>query len=91
MRSGAGLRMILNGEYWPIGEAHTGQRAIVEIPMREPRVGGQALRIDAVVVILGGDLHPTPLQIAHRLVAAMVAKFQLIGLGTQRAGDDLVS
>ena len=51
---------------------------------------GHRLRGHRVVVVLAGDLDPSRFLVAYRVVGAVVAEAQLVGVEPERAPEDLV-
>ena len=89
--AGAGLRVILHAEDRAVGQAQPFHRAVVEVAVGDLHVGGQRILLDRVVMVLRGDLHVGRAYVAHRLVAAVVPKLELIGAAAQRQTDNLVA
>ncbi len=68
-----------------------GERVVVQIHVRHRDVVRQALRIHIEVVVLGRDLDFACLQVLDRMIAAMVAELELVGLAAQREAEQLMS
>ena len=90
MWSGTRLWVILHTEHRAVGQAHPFDCAVIQILVRDFHVAGQCIGINCVVVVLRRDLHIAHIHIADRLVAAMMPKFELIGVATQSAPDNLM-
>ena len=52
---------------------------------------GQRVGVDGEVVVLAGDLDLAGRDVAHRVVAAVVAERQLEGVGADRPAEQLVA
>ena len=66
-------------------------RVVVEIDVRHLEALRNRLGQHREVVVLGRDLDRPRLQVLHRMVAAPVAEFQLIGLGTAGQANHLMA
>ncbi len=52
--------------------------------MRKLGASRQRLRIDREAMILRGDLHPPRAQIHHRMIRAVMAEAELVGVAAER-------
>ena len=59
--------------------------------MAHLRPARQPVGVDREVVVLAGDLHLAGGQVAHRVVAAVVAERELHGVGAERPTEELVA
>ena len=64
---------------------------VIQINPIHGHLGRQRRRIHRKTMVLGSDLHPTRLQIFHRLISAPMPKLQLEGLATQRLAKNLMT
>ena len=80
-------------------DRHDGQRpvadalygAVVQVDVAYLDLRGQAVGVDGVAVVLGGDVDAAGREVPDWVVGAAVAEFQLEGLGAEGAGEDLVA
>ncbi len=92
MWPGAGFRVVLYAEQRQRAMPHPLERVVVQIDMRQIHFALlQRVGIDGVVMIVRRDLHLARAGMLHRMVAAMMAEFQLVSLATQCQADELVS
>ena len=54
-------------------------------------VGGQAVRVDVVIVILRGDFHLACLVVEDGMIAAVMPEFELVGFSAEREAEELVA
>ena len=90
MGAGSGLGVVLHAEGGQISAAQSLDDPVVEIDVGHlggaQRVGGHR-----IVVILRGDLHSSRRQPLDRVVPPVVAERELVGGGTQSAGQQLMA
>ena len=92
MRTGARLRMILHAKERQRAMAKTFKRIVVQVDMRQIHLALlERVRIDGKVMVVRGDLDFARLRMLHRMVAAMMSKFQLVGLAAKRKTNQLMS
>src|SRR5271168_5084948 len=91
MRPRRSLRMILHGEKRQRFVPQSLQRVVVQIYMRQLNlVGIDRLRIDSEVVVVRRDLHLAVGHILNRMISAVMAELQLVGLATERKASKLM-
>src|SRR5947209_1206509 len=91
VRPGTCLRVILNAEHRIRLVLQTRQCLVVQVSVCLLNVLRKRVRIDIEVVILSRNLDLACLVIHDRVIAAMVAELQLVGLAAQRQPKDLVA
>jgi hypothetical protein len=74
-----------------ITHSHAFVGFVVQVDVGDVDLVGQRGCIDAEVVVLAGDLHRPGRQSAHRMVGTVVAEGQLVGGGTERTGEQLMT
>src|SRR5471030_2597333 len=91
VRTGRGFRMVLHAEDRMVAQPEAFERLIVEIHVRDFHVARvERIRVHREAVIVRRDLHLLRYFVAHRMVGAAVAEFQLIGLAAKREPQQLV-
>src|SRR5712692_6812481 len=91
MRSRRGLRLILHAEQRQVPVPQAFKRIVVQVHVRELDFAlWQRFRIDREIVIVGGDLDLSRLQLFHGMIAAMVPELQLKSLAAKRNSDELM-
>ena len=88
--AGAGLGVVLDAECGQVSAAQALHGVVVEVDVGDVGTGYGAVG-HTEVVVLAGDLHRSGGQVAHRVVAAVVAEGELVGLPAQRRGQELVA
>src|SRR5262252_5224501 len=92
VRSGRRLGVILHAEQWRLLVAHAFARMVVQVDMRDFHVARRKrVRIDRETMILRGNLHLFGQQILHRMIRAVVPKFQLEGFAAKSQPAKLMS
>ena len=106
MRTGAGFGVVLDGRAGHVLESEPLHGAVVEVDVRQlggPEVGLPAHRLvvfdrlgparseHGEAVVLAGDLGPARGQVLDRVVGAVVAEGQLVGLEADRPAEQLVA
>ena len=72
--------------------AHAFQRLVVEIDVRQFHFAlRQRIGIDGEIMVVRGDLDFAAGQLLHRMIAAVVAEFQLKGLASKGNAGELMS
>ena len=79
--------MVLDGEDRQLFVAQAFYRAVVQVYMAHLEAVFQAVRVNGIAVVLGGDVNPAGGQLTDRVVAAAVAELELEGLSPKGAGD----
>src|SRR6185436_18305510 len=86
------LRMILNAEGRHRSVFHPFNGVVVQIEVRNiDLVQVQTFRIDREAVILCGNLYLLALEIQHRMIAAVMAEFQLVRFAAESEAHDLMA
>ncbi len=68
------------------------ERIVIQVDVRQVDFSlVDRLRIDGVVVVVGGDFYFAAVRVLHRMVAAMVAKFEFISLAAECEADELMA
>ena len=83
--------MVLDGESLVIGRGQPFAAVVVEVDVGGGYAGWQGGRIHGEAMIVAGNLYSAAFGNLHRLVAAAVAKFELVGLRAQRQTQNLMS
>jgi hypothetical protein len=85
--------MELDGEDWEVAVGQSFDRAVVEIHQRDVPVAiaGDAGVLDLIAVVLRGDRDAPVARVADGVVAAAVPKLELVRLGADGAGEELVA
>src|SRR5471032_2926329 len=91
VRSRRRFRVSLEAERGFVGGRKTLQRAVEQRRMRDLCVGGQRGGIDGETVVLRRDHYAAVLEILHRMIRAVMARFHLHGLGSYGQTHDLRS
>ena len=92
MRSGRGFGMILHAKQRLAEMPKTRNRAVIHVPMGNFAAQTfKAGRIDAKTVILTRDLHSAGDAVAHRLIGAAMAEFELERLCAKRQSQKLMA
>src|SRR5437667_1102269 len=73
LRAGAGLRMVLDREYWFSDQAQPFVGPVEEREVGRLDEPGQALRVDDKAMVLAGDLDLAGAQILYRVIGAAMA------------------
>jgi hypothetical protein len=82
--------MVLHGEGAVGGGGQPFAAVVVEVDVRGDDASGQSGRVYGETVIVAGDLHRAALRYLHRLIAAAMAEFELVGLRPQRQPQNLM-
>ena len=64
---------------------------VVKVRMGQSYLAAEAPDVDAVVMVLRGDLDPFSGQVLHGMVTAMVAEFKFVRPAAHRQAEDLVA
>ena len=88
--AGAGLRMELNSEAVLLRIVQSFAAAVVGVDIGQPGDARHGIAVHGIAVILAGDVASTGGAVLHRLVAAPVAVFQLIGFSAHGQGHELM-
>ena len=84
--------MVLYTEHMIFDHPHTFHSVIQKVYVGNLQTGtGKTLGIYRIGVVLRGDFHLSGLQILHRMVAATMTEFQLIGFGAIGQRNNLMS
>src|SRR5271166_6317298 len=75
MRPRTCLGMPLKAERGPVGERETLQRAVEERLVRDAHVRGQRRGVHREAVVLAGDHYAPAVEVLHRVVSTVMAKF----------------
>ena len=89
--TGAGLGVVLHAEGGRVEHAQALAHAVVEVDVAHLGPAGEPVGVDGEVVVLAGDLHLAGGQVAHGVVAAVVAERELHGVGAERPAEELVA
>ena len=92
MRSGACLRVVLHAQQRHGAVAQAFQCLVIQIDVGQLNlVRVQRVRVDRVIVVLACNLDPARGKLLDRVVAAVVAEFQLERPAAERLPDELVA
>src|SRR6266481_2419236 len=102
VRSGRGLRVVLDAESRRVQQPQALDHAVVEVDVGDlgwPEVGvedsaglpGPGGQRDGEAMIVAGDLHPAGAQVLHRLVHPAVAETKLVGAEAERPAAHLAA
>ena len=91
VRTRRGFGVILDAKDWQFFVPHSFDCAVVQIYVRDLDVFRQRIRIDSEPVILRGDRDLAVAQIFHRLIRAMMSKFQFECRSSERESENLVT
>src|SRR5690242_20179127 len=92
VRPGRRFRMILNAEGGNGTVFEAFYRVVVQVDVRDVHVVQvETLRVDGETVVLCCDLNLLALEVQNRMIAAMMAELQLVGLPAQSQSHNLVT
>ena len=92
MRPRRGLGVVLHAEERERAVAQAFQRLVIQVHVRQlDLVGVDRVWIDGKVVVVRGDLHLAGEVVAHRVVAAVMAEFELVCLAAQGNAGELMA
>lgn len=91
VRAGARLGVALEAEGRPVPVGDALQAAVEQRHMGWAQVFGQAFAIDGEAVVLARDQHRAVIEIAHRMIGAMVAVGHLHAAGAAGEAEQLVA
>ncbi len=83
--------VVLDGEGLGVGGFEAFAGAVVEVDMGALCGGAEGVHVYDEAVILRGDLDAAGGEIFDRLVEAAVAEFELVGVGAERTGEQLMA
>src|SRR5258706_8985597 len=92
VRSGRGLRMILDAEHRLAAMPETFQRLIVQVDVRQLHFTlVQRIGVHREAVIVGGDLNLLRHVIQHGMIRAAVPELELVSLAAHREAKNLMA
>jgi len=90
--AGGAFGMVLHAEHGAVGAHHALHGVVQQVYVGDLQTGALKGRgVHRVAVILAGYLYFAGAEIFHRVVAAPVAEFQLVGFGTAGQTDHLMA
>ena len=92
MGAGGGFGVVLDGEGRLVFTAESFVRVVVEVGVRKlDLVFFERIHIYAEAVVLAGDFDLSSLEILNGVVGSSVAEFELVCLGAESKGENLVA
>ena len=92
MRTRRRLWVVLHGEQRQIPVPHAFERVVIQIHVRQFHFAlRQRIGIDGEVMVMRCNLDLAARQLLHRMISAMMAKFELKGLAAERDAGQLMA
>src|ERR1700689_1515919 len=91
MRSRRSFRMVLHRKKRHAGSLQSLDGVVIQVQMRQYRAPFERVVVDREAVVLRRDLDAPRAQIHHRMIGAMMAEVELVGLAAERQPKQLMS